>query len=721
MDDLTLWRESYQEFLQMFDGNALFDSLLTVLRGSQNTFAVNRKLMQKVIDASWVEAIEIGLSHVDNVLRNPRRTIEDVEEIVPIALSRKITVDSVKHLAQHTDFIQSVDRKTGKVTPSKILNIHKEESLMTYENKFVNTLIERLYIFINMRYEKLAQVSNDEEVYSLEFDTQMEESSGGRMKIEVKLETSRSLAAKDRSGFTVWQRVEKLKKAIEGYKGSELCKALGTTYIRPPVMRTNAIMKNVDLKACLTLWQFIESYDKVGYAINMEDAAVQPRKTFINDFYQMAVLNMLLFQSSVGADPKILETREVQAIEPLIEKRFGETLSDTFKVSAEGTAGYIAADGDKELKAALPQNLYQIFNQIEEVIQIERNYQADRREKIRAAQEAAEAQERRRIELEQLEAARQAELERIRAEKEEQERQVQEMLAQKRAEQERERIEREKMEQERLALIEEKRRQAEEEARIQAEENKKLEEARREREEAERQRLERERIKEEKKLVRMELGLASGLDEEELELPEEPETELPESEFEDTRSVAERHKLEQQRREKERAETERAQRLKAERQYFENKSFYNIRKEYSKYWFYVLVRLVQHILVMVFGIIPQDTDNPDYKKRRMELFERRNAARHEREQRMAMEVYYRKYASSLYYQLLRSIDDYKFKKKKRAQMKNKPRPVYKPPVRTKEETLAIQKEMQRLYKTYHVSVSERVRRWIDEFRRNRRG
>ena len=251
------WYQDFSEMMENFGEDEVYGALDSLLHSSKNTFAFNRKIMEKAIDVSWVEAIENGLVHVDNFLRSPRRTIEDVEEIVPIALSRKITVDSVKHLAQHTDLIQSIDKKTGKITPSKILNIHKEESLFTYENKFVNTLVDRLFIFINTRYEKLAQVARDEEVYSLGYDTDIDDGAGGKMKIELKIETIDSLDSYDDNGYTVWQRVEKLKKAIEGYKGSELCQTLGNTYIRPPVMRTNAIMKNVDLKACLTLWQYI--------------------------------------------------------------------------------------------------------------------------------------------------------------------------------------------------------------------------------------------------------------------------------------------------------------------------------------------------------------------------------------------------------------------------------------------------------------------------------
>ena len=97
------WYEEFKGSAELFEDDELYESLDSLLRSSRNTFAMNRKMMAKAIDVTWVEAIENGLIHVDNVLRNPRLTIEDVEEIVPIALSRKITVESVKHLAQHTD------------------------------------------------------------------------------------------------------------------------------------------------------------------------------------------------------------------------------------------------------------------------------------------------------------------------------------------------------------------------------------------------------------------------------------------------------------------------------------------------------------------------------------------------------------------------------------------------------------------------------------------
>lgn len=736
MNDLYgKWYEQFETLSETFGSDELYQALDSLLISSRNTFAFNRKIMEKAIDVSWVEAIENGITHVDNFLRNPRKTIEDVEEIVPIALSRKTTVESVKHLAQHTDLIQSIDKKTGKITPSKILNVHKEESLFTYENKFVNTLIDRLYIFINTRYEKLAQVSRDEEVFSLGYDTVVDDGAGGKMKIDVKIETVDSLDSYDANGYTVWQRVEKLKTAIEGYKGSELCRALGNTYIRPPVMRTNAIMKNVDLKACLTLWQYIESYDKVGYEINVQNTAVQPQQEYVDDFYKLVVLNLLLFRSYMNNDNedklKELKSHTSKPMAPKFLKKFDKELAADYSVSSETTAGYIAAEGTFRFEKRLPVDLNVMFEQLSEIIKIETAYLAEL-EQTRAEEEKRRQEEEARLaEQQRIEEARLAELERIRLEKEEEERRVQEMLEKKRAEQEAEERERQRLEEERLARLEEIRLR---------EEEKRLK-----REEEERIAAERERIKQNKEMARNELGEAEGLDEEALktkepdqeELEKQAYSEVTEEEieevkaemeneaetegeaFEDPRAVAARKKLEQQRLEKERAEAERAQRLKAERKRLESKPFKEIYREYSWNPIYVLIRLIRHFLAVVLGIVPADTDNPRYRQILADKKKKQELKEHEKQERQDMEVYYRKYARSVKYDFLRFVGDMKFKRKKRKADKNKPKPAYTPPNRTPEEQKAIDLEMKRLYREYHVSVVKKIVLAIQERKKDK--
>lgn len=672
MSEYNEQRAAFDKAVKTFDGNNSFAAARALLLSGEKTVSFNRKIIEKNIDSSWLTEIEKALPHLDTVIRNPRNTIKEVEEIVPIAMSRKITVESIKHLGQHTDLIQDIDKKTGKITPSKILNIHKEETLDTYENRFVNTLIDRLYIFINIRYNKLVQTAEAQEAYSFNYDTVADSGDGRKVNISFKIETVDSLVGGS-NDTDVWARLERVKKAIEGYKGSVLCTTLGNAFIRPPVMRTNAITKNVDLMACLTLWQFIESYDKAGYEVNVSDTAQRPDDSYIEDIYGLTAMNYMLFRSYThGADKsEELKTIKNKTLAPKVVRRFDKQTSDKYDVIVGEGEQSSASKTDMGMTAEEAGNLT-----------------------------AAEA-ERKRAEQEELERQRREEEERIRLEHEEAERRRLELIQKQQAEQAaREKAEREERE----------RREKEEEIKHIARRKRQMEERQR-REEEQRVREERARIREEKKLVRSSLG--SAMDQQ-ISTNEEAVSSSFVSEYESPEIAAKKAKEAQQQREQERRERERAERLKAERESFENKNINEIFKEYSKNPYYMAKRGITYVLAHAFGIIPVVTDNPDYirmfkvkKEKELAEAERKRAERE-------IEIIYEKYAPYLKYDVKRHIKNRQFKKRKRLERKNRPPRPYIPPQRTAEEQKAIDAEMKRLYKEYHVSAVGRMARHLKE-------
>ena len=123
--------------------------VLSALSAGEATIKLSEKKMLRALDEGWVERIEQALPAIDELLRRPSHFIAETEEIRPMELTRKITGRSVAHLCQHTDFISSVDG--DDVTPSKMLNIIREDSILTYENKFLNTLLANLYFFVSER------------------------------------------------------------------------------------------------------------------------------------------------------------------------------------------------------------------------------------------------------------------------------------------------------------------------------------------------------------------------------------------------------------------------------------------------------------------------------------------------------------------------------------------------------------------------------------------
>ncbi len=694
----------YSNFTQTMDGmedNELFDAMHSLIMSSKNTFAVNRKIMEKSVDVSWVDAIEEGLKHLDTVLRTPRVTIEDVGEVVPIALSRKITVESVKHLAQHTDLIQDYDPVTNTITPSKVLNVHKEESMMTYENKFINTLVDRLYVFIIRRYEKLQEVAKDEEVFSLSYNTDVDDKMGKQMSVSLKLETTDSLETVNESGLTVWERVEHLKKAVEGYKGSNFCQAMGNVYIRPPVMRTNAIMKNVDLKACLTLWQFIEGYDKVGYEINVVDTAQKLDEDYMMDFYNLVALNFLLFRSYTHKPTKKaneLKTAKSKAFLPKFLKRFNKDDMSKYDVMAQpqslGETVYDHQGEAGELNIGLLNEIDQVFALEKEYIRVERiRTEVERIEREKAEKKRAEAEERR------LEALRREAIKKAEAEKAE-----------------RERIQRE--EAERL------KKEWEERQRAEAEERERLAKEAAERAERERQEAEERKQREYDNFRRAQLT-AERIEQERIKAEEEAKRLAEEEANLTPEQIAERERLSAEKLAKEKREKIRADRLREEREIYRNRDFHTIYLEYSRSPWCVIRRFFITLWCVIFRkpYVP-DVDPKYYRAEypKKHWLERPMETAAERDERLQMKVYYNKYATMFPYDFKRFIKDIKWKMKKKKPLTDAQKQKIRQslPVMTPEEVNAENARIKALFKEYHVSVFTKIKRKFKEWREDKK-
>ena len=283
----------------------VFPSILKMMRDGKATIELKKKYLLRAIDETWVQIIEDTLPSIEAVIRNPAKYIEEREEILPIELSRNITSRSLQHLSQHTNLISRIEG--DMIIPSKILNVFKDETIQTYENKFVNTLINRLFAFVNRRYEIALSQGQDEKTTSISFNEDFEH---GRLKgkMQFKIEIAEPSDADDEDkaerNYThstdIWRRVKRLNSICTDYISSDFVAAMGKSYIRPPVMRTNAILKNKNLRKCLALWQFIESYDNAGYSMLVQEDLEKVDETYVKELYSTLALQYLIFRYNIN-------------------------------------------------------------------------------------------------------------------------------------------------------------------------------------------------------------------------------------------------------------------------------------------------------------------------------------------------------------------------------------------------------------------------------------
>lgn len=119
-----------------------------------------------IVDYEWLDLMEDTIRYLDNILRNPNRFIVNEEEIVKIELARRVTVESIRHLSKHTNFIQKIE-DNGDVKPSKILNINKDESYDTYENRLIYTLIENMKNYVELKKKETLTSSSVKDIKKL--------------------------------------------------------------------------------------------------------------------------------------------------------------------------------------------------------------------------------------------------------------------------------------------------------------------------------------------------------------------------------------------------------------------------------------------------------------------------------------------------------------------------------------------------------------------------
>ncbi len=242
------------------DRHEEYNSLLSSFEGEGSVRFVRQKVIRSV-DESWVKAVEDCLPALDEVTRNPSHFIEETEELLPIERTKKVTTRSIRHLSQHTGLISRIEGDV--VIPSKLLNVFRDESVMTYENKFINTLLIRLYDFVVTRHDEAAEFGASRKKAVFEY-TDVIRNGEELGKVSLNMEVSIPTEEKEKNSFfqsDLWARVKKLKEVISDYRGSEFCSMMGSAVVRPPVVRTNPILKNKDLRQCLELWEFLEGYD----------------------------------------------------------------------------------------------------------------------------------------------------------------------------------------------------------------------------------------------------------------------------------------------------------------------------------------------------------------------------------------------------------------------------------------------------------------------------
>ena len=224
---------------------------------------INSKLMidvqknQIIENDEWLDMVEFTIPHLEKALIKQIKQIVTEEEIIKIELIKKVTVESVKHLSKNVNFVDQYDQNSGEVIPKKILNAYKEETFMTYENRFLFTLIGLIEDFMFLR-EK--EGKSEYKGKNFQKATYQAEAKLKKEKVSINFEytSEQSTSAKKSEGTA--ERIKEVKKSLKMLKATELYQILASKRVIPvkaPLKMTNVLLKNVNFQYAVKLWNYL--------------------------------------------------------------------------------------------------------------------------------------------------------------------------------------------------------------------------------------------------------------------------------------------------------------------------------------------------------------------------------------------------------------------------------------------------------------------------------
>ena len=304
---------------------------------TESTLNVETERKRTILDTEWLEIIEGTIQYIDNIFRAPNRFIVNEEEVVKVEQAKKITIETIKHLSKNTNLIQTIDPVTGDVTPSKLLNVRKEESYDTYENRLIYTLVQNTKIFIKRRKEELmASINVQDDEQQNKNNKSLQYSATSKIKdekVNVNVNLNSSLDSNENSSKEkvqkILERIEEVERKIEIACDSEPYHVIDKQHIsliREPIRKTNVVLKNVNFQYAMKLWSYLRDNYNIGVAEEEEHQNYTDNgelKQFIDETFLLQYIAMKTLdedqKENEATHQEIKETMVDQMIEKMVD------------------------------------------------------------------------------------------------------------------------------------------------------------------------------------------------------------------------------------------------------------------------------------------------------------------------------------------------------------------------------------------------------------------
>ena len=269
MNILDIYYRAFKKYRDETVDNSLCEKDRRALtRSNTDADKLNTTKYLCIIDNEWVKAIEEGLEFVEKAVEEERQFIRLNGEVVPIEKVKRISKDSVEHLAKHSEMITHVpEEEDENIVPDKLYMVEKLSDYAVYENRFLYMLLSYLRDFIHYRLEKIETLRR---TYLSDLSVSKKVKTKKRVFI---LETSiheerldNPYPIVDTASAAMVKRIENCQSIVNMLLNTDLMVQVAKSpMIKPPIVKTNVLKMNNNFKKALALYDYIASYKGEGF------------------------------------------------------------------------------------------------------------------------------------------------------------------------------------------------------------------------------------------------------------------------------------------------------------------------------------------------------------------------------------------------------------------------------------------------------------------------
>lgn len=286
----------------------------------------------KRFDEEWFNNLETFFPSLIQITKDLKSSLKYEEEILPVEKTRRTNPESIRHLLRNTRYIKDID-ENGSIIPDKVLNTLSEVDYGIYENRFIMTLIDRLYNYLLNRIEVIRQnilgnkemnfiykneFNIDEVNYSLDFNIRSNED------IDIK--------EIDVHNYRIYELANEAFKVVSRIYHGNFMKVLKKHQkVKAPIMKTQIILKNTNFKNAYLLWLYLDRVNALDYTLERKT-----KVTSFSDNYNKQIEHSLLLMFSTVFNNSNFNVKDTDVktenIKPIVKE---DTYGTNLKVVSE--------------------------------------------------------------------------------------------------------------------------------------------------------------------------------------------------------------------------------------------------------------------------------------------------------------------------------------------------------------------------------------------------